>query len=86
MAVKILSVNDTIGLVHFNGFLSPEECAELIATGGSDAKPSDVVDGASDASYETSGSRSMVASPSVDRYPIIKAVRHRISLFIGAAE
>ena len=86
MAVKILSVNDTIGLVHFSGLISPDECAELIAIGGSNAKPSEVVDGVSDVSYETSGRRSTVASPAVDRYPIIKEVRRRISLFIGVAE
>ncbi|MBU2784266.1 MULTISPECIES: prolyl hydroxylase family protein [Acidithiobacillus] len=87
MAVKILSVNDTIGLVHFSGLLSPEECTELIAAGeSSNAKPSEVIYDVSDVSYETSGRRSTVASPSVDRYPIIKAVRRRISLFIGVAE
>jgi prolyl 4-hydroxylase len=86
MAVKILSVNDTIGLVHFSGLLSPEECTALIAAGGSHAKPSEVISGVSDVSYETSGRRSTVAAPSVDKYPIIKAVRHRISLFTGVAE
>ena len=64
MEVKILSVNDTIGLVHFNGLLSLDECAELIAIGSiSDAKPSVVVDGASDAAYETPGRCSTVVAP-----------------------
>jgi prolyl 4-hydroxylase len=87
MELKILSMNDTIGLVHFNGLLSLDECAELIAIGRvSDAKPSVVVDGASDAAYETSGRCSTVVAPSADMYPLILEIRRRIELFSGISQ
>ena len=87
MELKILSMNDTIGLVHFNGLLSLDECAELIAIGRvSDAKPSVVVDGASDAAYETPGRCSTVVAPSADVYPIILEIRRRIELFSGISQ
>ena len=87
MEVKILSVNDTIGLVHFNGLLSLDECAELIEIGTvSDSKPSVVVDAAFNAAYETSGRRSTVVAPSVDAYPIILDIRRRIELFSGISQ
>ena len=87
MEVKILSVNDTIGLVHFKGLLSLDECAELIAIGSvSDAKPSMVVNGASEAAYETPGRCSMVVAPSADAHPIIPEIRRRIELFSGVAQ
>jgi len=87
MELKILSMNDTIGLVHFKGLLSLDECAELIAIGSvSDAKPSVVVDGASDVAYETPGRCSTVVAPSVDAYPIIMEIRRRIELLSGISQ
>ncbi len=86
MGVKILSVNDSIGLVHFRGLISDKECSELIAIGGSNAEPSEVVDSVSGVFHQTPGRRSMVASPAADSYPIIEEVRHRIACFVGIAE
>jgi prolyl 4-hydroxylase len=84
--VKILSVNEGAGLVHFSGLLDAMECDSLVEIALSYEKSAEVVDDHGEVSYIHPDRTCSMAWPDMNDHPLIIEIRKRVSELVGINE